>query len=233
MRAGVNRPPEHRRRHRRLRKRSRRRRQSTSGARLATANAARRRCLPAHRARRPLCGRSPNRRSRSGRFASDRAREIEFSLRARRTLAQTIPRSAARTQTEITRVLWTAANAYDPAQERAVADAAQAVWARDDVSPYVPLAEASEARRLNDEAIRAYWYRRNVAEAFELQMKAFGANPYDPEVAGNLAFLHLRVSIRRSPRWRGSSRCTPSPYADRNTLRGGSRTGTPTPSPVP
>ena len=57
-----------------------------------------------------------------------------------------------------------------------------------------PPGEASEARRLNDEAIRAYWYRRNVAEAFELQMKAFGANPYDPEVAGNLAFLHLRVN---------------------------------------
>ena len=130
----------------------------------------------------------------AGAFASDRARETEYALRARRTLAQAIPRSAVRTQSEITRVLWTAANAYDPAQERAVSDAAQAVWARDDVSAPVPLAEASEARRLNDEAIRAYWYRRNVAEAFELQMRAFGANPYDPEVAGNLAFLHLRVN---------------------------------------
>jgi hypothetical protein len=126
--------------------------------------------------------------------ASGRARETELALRGRRTLAQAIPRSAARTQTEIARVLWTAANAYDPAQERAVSDAAQAVWAREDAWANASPAEAAEGRRLNDEAIRAYWYRRNVAEAVDLQMKAFGANPYDPEVAGNLAFLHLRVN---------------------------------------
>ena len=42
--------------------------------------------------------------------------------------------------------------------------------------------------------MQAYWVRRNVAEAFDLSLKAFGANPSDPEVAGNLAFLHLRVN---------------------------------------
>jgi hypothetical protein len=119
---------------------------------------------------------------------------VDLTQRARRTLVQAIPKSAARTQTEITRVLWTAANAYDPSQERAVFEAAQAVWAKEDATARASPAEAAEARRLNDEAIRSYWYRRNVAEAFDLQMKAFGANPYDPEVAGNLAFLHLRVN---------------------------------------
>jgi hypothetical protein len=33
-----------------------------------------------------------------------------------------------------------------------------------------------------------------MTEAFDLQMKAFGANPYDAEIAGNLALLHLKPS---------------------------------------
>jgi len=33
--------------------------------------------------------------------------------------------------------------------------------------------------------------QRNVGQAFDLQLRAFGANPGDPEVAGDLAFLLL------------------------------------------
>jgi hypothetical protein len=42
--------------------------------------------------------------------------------------------------------------------------------------------------------MQAYWVRRNIPEAFDLSLKAFGANPSDPEVVGNLAFLHLRMT---------------------------------------
>ena len=51
---------------------------------------------------------------------------------------------------------------------------------------------AQESRRLNDLARTAYWDRNNVQEAVRLQVRAFAANPLDPEVVGNLAFLRMR-----------------------------------------
>jgi hypothetical protein len=126
--------------------------------------------------------------------APDRTR-FDYATQARRSLVQTVPRIAAQTQMEIARVLWLAGNAYDPRQERAVADSAQAVSVRDSAAGlFQSVVEPGAARRFNDDAMQAYWVRRNVAEAFDLELKAFGANPLDPEIAGNLAFLHLKVS---------------------------------------
>ncbi len=51
-----------------------------------------------------------------------------------------------------------------------------------------------DARRLNEQARTAFWTRRQVREAFALQMRAFGANPQDAEIAGNLAYFHLKVN---------------------------------------
>jgi predicted Zn-dependent protease len=45
---------------------------------------------------------------------------------------------------------------------------------------------------LNDEALVAYGRSNEVAEAIDLQTRAFGANPFDSEAAGNLAFLLLK-----------------------------------------
>lgn len=115
-------------------------------------------------------------------------------MQARRSLGQVVPQIAAQTQLEIARVLWAAASAFDPRQERTVSEAAQAVRARHDASAFSQAIEAAEARRLDDDARQAYWSRRNVSEAFDLQLKAFGANPLDPEIVGNLAFLHLRIN---------------------------------------
>jgi hypothetical protein len=125
---------------------------------------------------------------------SARARETAFALQARRTLAQATPQIAMQVQSEIARVLWVAASAYDPRQDRVVVDAAQAVSVREDASQFAQGIDLAEAQRLNKEALQAYWIRRNIAEAFDLQLKAFGANPRDPEIAGNLAFLHLKIS---------------------------------------
>jgi hypothetical protein len=124
----------------------------------------------------------------------DRSRESEFAMQGRRTLAQAVPRIAVQAQREIDRVLWAAASAFDPKQERTVADFAQAVFVRDNASGYFQGVEPGAARRLNDEAMQAYWIRRNISEAFDLELKAFGADPNDPEIAGNLALLHLRVT---------------------------------------
>jgi len=44
---------------------------------------------------------------------------------------------------------------------------------------------------------RAAWERQDIDRAIGLQQRAFRANPNDPEVAGNLAFLYLKA---RPPR---------------------------------
>jgi hypothetical protein len=125
--------------------------------------------------------------------AIDRDGDDLFASEARRTLRQIVPRVAAQAQSEIARVLWVAANASDPTQDRAVVEAAQSISVGDG-SNFSPGIAPAEARRLNDQALDAYWSRRNMTEAFDLQMKAFGANPYDAEIAGNLALLHLKPS---------------------------------------
>lgn len=125
--------------------------------------------------------------------AVDRDADQIFASEARRALRQVVPRIAAQAQSEIARVLWVAANANDPTQDRAIIEAAQSISVG--VGPDFSQGIApAEARRLNDEAMDAYWSRRSMTEAFDLQLKAFGANPYDAEIAGNLALLHLKPS---------------------------------------
>jgi hypothetical protein len=126
--------------------------------------------------------------------ALERIRDGDYATEARRSLAQSVPRIAMQTQGEIAAVLAAAARAQDPRAERDVIDAAQSVWVRDGGTAFATPSEAATARRLNEQAMQAYWARRNIPEAFDLALKAFGANPNDPEVVGNLAFLHLRMT---------------------------------------
>jgi len=130
--------------------------------------------------------------SRSEFRVSERVREYDYAREARRALAQSVPLIASQAQSEITPVLRAAARAQDPRADRDVIDAAQAIW----VDSAGSLAQPGDpvAKRLNEEAMQAYWVRRNIPEAFDLSLKAFGANPNDPEVVGTLAFLHLRMS---------------------------------------
>src|SRR5207253_7905860 len=125
--------------------------------------------------------------------AIDRDADEIFATEARRALRQVVPRVAAQAQSEIARVLWVAANANDPTQDRVVIEAAQSISIGDGSNSSQGI-EPAEARRLNDQAMDAYWSRRNMTEAFDLQLKAFGANPYDAEIASNLALLHLKPS---------------------------------------
>jgi hypothetical protein len=45
---------------------------------------------------------------------------------------------------------------------------------------------------LNDAASAAFWNGRNPGQALDLQLRAFGADPQDEEVAGNLAYYFLK-----------------------------------------
>jgi hypothetical protein len=117
----------------------------------------------------------------------------DFAAQGRRTLLDPVPRLARQIEPEIARVLWLGANAYHPLQERGVADAARLVGMPDDTALLTRALAPVEARRLNDQA-RVFAARRDIVEAFNTQLRAFGANPRDPDVAGNLAQLYLKLA---------------------------------------
>jgi hypothetical protein len=116
-----------------------------------------------------------------------------YRAQARWMLENVVPRTSAQSHAQISRVLLIAASAYHPDQDRAVTAAAASPGVVNDATfvarDFAPL----DARRWHEEARQAYWSRRDIPDALDLQLKAFGANPYDPEIAGHLAFLYMKV----------------------------------------
>jgi len=117
--------------------------------------------------------------------------------RASRLLVETIPRVAAQAEPEMSRVLSLAAVANRPAQSRQIAEAADGPWPSE--SAWIPVAETmpAYARRLHNEARRASASGTDIAAAVNIELEAFGANPRDPDIAGYLAALHLRMTPAR------------------------------------
>jgi hypothetical protein len=126
--------------------------------------------------------------------ASDQNAPEQLAVLGRRTLLDTVPRIARQSEPEVARVLLIAASAYQPMQDKAVADAARLNRIPDDAWLRSRAAAPGEAQHLTDQARAAFASRRNVLEAFDLQLRAFGANPRDPEVASHLAFLYLKLT---------------------------------------
>jgi hypothetical protein len=125
--------------------------------------------------------------------AAEHVAPDDYAAYGRRTLAEPVPRLVRQIEPEVARVLWQGANAFHPLQERGVADAARQVGMPDDAALLGRTLAPVEARRLNDQA-RVFAARRNIQEAFSTQLRAFGANPRDPDVAGNLAQLYLKLT---------------------------------------
>ena len=116
----------------------------------------------------------------------------DFSARANDLMANHMPRLAQRAERLVARVLYVAGRADDVVGDAAILDSAGAL-ASPAVDPVWGLALAPrEAQQLNDAARSEYGRRGASAQALALQVRAFGADPLDPEVAGNLAFLLLR-----------------------------------------
>jgi len=107
-------------------------------------------------------------------------------------LANQLPRIAQRAERSVMRVLFVAARSDDAAQDDEVRHAASAMQRPPDDALLDAGIASDDARLLNEAARVAYWRRGSAREAAELQTRAFGANPADAEVAGNLAFLRLR-----------------------------------------
>ena len=129
------------------------------------------------------------------RAARDEAQVL--TTQARRLLADTVPRVASLAEPEVSRVLSTAAMAIRPAQVRQVIEVADRSWPSE--SSWVGVGESKPeyARRLHEQALRTLSSGGRVAEALDIELQAFGANPQDPDIAGYLAFLYLQTRPAR------------------------------------
>ncbi len=126
----------------------------------------------------------------------------DLLAQARWNLGNLVPRTAERARLRIARAMYIAANANHPWQERFVVDAVVLTGSGADIRVAPREIAGADARRLHDEATRAYASRRVAADAIDLELRAFGANPYDPEIAGQLALFYLRTSPAQPERAR-------------------------------
>ncbi len=116
----------------------------------------------------------------------------DFSARASDLMANHVPRLAQRAERLVARVLFVASRSDDVIGDSAILDSAAAL-ASPAVDPVWGMAlSPREARQLNDAARSEYARRGATAQALALQVRAFGADPLDPQIAGDLAFLLLR-----------------------------------------
>ena len=115
----------------------------------------------------------------------------KLAARAEAWQRERLPAVAVAAERHLAPVLAVAAGSAEFRRRGKVRAAALAMRA---ATPPPPATTGSErARSLNDAALVAYGRSSDIAEAIALQTQAFGADPFDSEVAGNLAFLHLKA----------------------------------------
>jgi hypothetical protein len=118
------------------------------------------------------------------------ARVRDHATRADELLAAELPRIAQRAQRLVQPVLSAVAVGAPVGEVRSAARTLRLTTPGD---PQLgDGSSAADARALNEAARQALWRRGSLTEAVELQTQAFGANPLDAEIAGNLAQLRLR-----------------------------------------
>jgi len=113
-----------------------------------------------------------------------------------------VPRTAAQSRIQIAQVLKSAAEAGNPAHDGLVFAVASAPRMPNERYSLDRQLSPRDARRLHDEARRIYMARGDFRRALDLELRAFGANPNDAEIAGQLALLHLRISPAQPERAR-------------------------------
>ena len=117
----------------------------------------------------------------------------DFTERAQALITGQLPRLAQRAERLVLRVLHAASIAPAPGGPDAqVLNAAQTMQRVLDDALAAWSAASEDARRLHEAAAAAFWGSRDPARALRLELRAFGADPRDPEVAGALAFYQLK-----------------------------------------
>lgn len=122
----------------------------------------------------------------------------DYAARASELMVSQIPRIVQRAERLVLRVLFVAAHSDDAAQDDEIRRAASAVRREPQDLPMGTRIDVNDARLLNEAARIAFWRRGSAQEALSLQTNAFGANPLDPEVVSNLAFIHLKQRPRQA-----------------------------------
>jgi hypothetical protein len=125
--------------------------------------------------------------------ARARADPDPLTMQAKRMLADAIPRVAAQAQHDVTPVLRAAGLPPHPMQAETIADFAHAKWMSEDEWISASDLSPSYARILHSDARQALASGRGAAHAANIELRAFGANPHDPEIAAYLAYLYLRA----------------------------------------
>ena len=120
------------------------------------------------------------------------ASQRDFAERADEVMAIHLPRVAQRAERLVMRVLQAAADDADGSLEDDIRAAASAIRLTPGDPALEPGISSADARQLNAAARAAFQRRGGFYDALELQTRAFGANPLNAEVAGNLAILRLR-----------------------------------------
>ena len=123
---------------------------------------------------------------------SPTAPATNFVARGNELMAGPLAPAAQRAERLVQSVLNVADQSDNALRDNEIRSAAYAIR----LAPDDPLMEVwvdtNEARLFSEGAAIAYWRRGSIQEALVLQRGAFGANPRDPDIAGNLAFYHLR-----------------------------------------
>jgi hypothetical protein len=132
-------------------------------------------------------------RSASDASLSTRADPDPLTAEAKRMLANAVPRVAAQAQHDVTPVLRTAGLPPHPMQAETIAEFAHAKWTSEDEWISASDLSPSYARILHSNARQALASGRGAAQAANIELRAFGANPHDPEIAAYLAYLYLRA----------------------------------------
>ena len=116
-----------------------------------------------------------------------------LTMQAKRVLADAVPRVAAQAQHDVTPVLRAAGLPPYPTQAETIAEYAHAKWTSE--SEWISASDLSPsyAHLLHSSARQALASGRGAAHAANIELRAFGANPHDPEIAAYLAYLYLRA----------------------------------------
>ncbi|HEY3635943.1 MAG TPA: hypothetical protein VGK95_12905 [Caldimonas sp.] len=116
---------------------------------------------------------------------------VDLLVRANELMTRDVPRLAQQAERAVARVLYAAARSERLLEDEGVRADALAIARNADPLDGMTLLPR-DAQQLNEAARTEYAKRGSTPEALMLQVRAFGANPLDAEVAGNLAFLLLR-----------------------------------------
>ena len=119
------------------------------------------------------------------------ATEDALAARAKRLVSEAVPNVATQAYADAYRALSIAYRARDSSQDGAIVNAVYAAWPSENSRLPATSVAPVRARRLHEEARKAVASGSSVADAMDIELKAFGANPRDPEIANYLALLHL------------------------------------------